>query len=59
MKRSNYVVLMVIGIVAMVLMTIVPCRANWIYLGSSLSSGPDTDSYNDDGYEYETDWCTM
>lgn len=56
MKRRDYVVLMIVGIVAMVLMPVAPCRANWIHLGDSLSSGPDTDTYNVDEYEYETDW---
>ena len=45
---------MIVGFVAMVLMTVVPCRAGWSYLGSEVSSGltqdDDSDAYS--GWEY-------
>jgi len=45
MKRRNYVVLMIVGIVAMVIMPIAPCWAGWIHVGTSTSSGsPNSDS---------------
>ncbi len=49
MERRNYVILMIVGIVAMVLMPVAPCRAEWIYLGSDVSSGPNQ------GYDFDTD----
>gem|GEM_PF-1459401 len=40
MKRNNYVVLMVVGIVAMMLIPVVTCKAKWIWIGSDVASGP-------------------
>jgi len=49
MERRNYIVLMIVGIVAIVLTPVVPCRAGWIHGGTGASSGsPDSDS--DSGY---------
>lgn len=57
MKRRNYVVMMVVGIVAMVLMPLVPCRAGWTYVGSYVPdddpNGSGGDSYY--GWEYTVD----
>ena len=57
MKLGNYVVLMVVGIVAMAFVPLAPCRANWVYGGSGFSSGaPDSDDGQYDGYESEWNW---
>jgi hypothetical protein len=55
MKRSNYIVLMTIGIIATMLIPIVPCRAKWIWIGSEVSSGPTSGGGHDDysGWSFE------
>lgn len=57
MKLRDYVVLMVIGVVAMVLMPVTICRAGWTYLGSSVSGGlPDSDWDQGRGSNYWWYW---
>jgi hypothetical protein len=57
MKRWNYSILKVVGIVAMVLMPFSPCRAGWTYLGSSVSSGlPPYDWEQERGSNYWWKW---
>jgi hypothetical protein len=44
MKRRNYIVMMIVGVVAIAFAVVTPCNAGWSYLGSSVSSGlPDSD----------------
>jgi len=49
MKLRNYVVLMAICVVAMVIMTVTPCGADWYHVYSDVSSGPNSD------YDYDSD----
>jgi hypothetical protein len=53
MKRRNYIFLMAIGIVAMMLIPVTPCRAEWQYLGSYLPNDPPYDSGGDDYSHWE------
>jgi len=50
MKPKNYVILMIVCIVAMVLTVSSPCRAAWQYLGSYVPNNPT--------YGRNTDWST-
>jgi len=53
MKRSNYILTMVIGIIIIMLMPVTPCRAEWQYLGSYLPNDPPNGSGGDDYSHWE------
>jgi len=52
MKRRNYVVLMIIGTLAMVLMLDALCKAEWIWIGSDVASGPWSGNGGDDYWQW-------
>jgi hypothetical protein len=57
MKPKNYIILMVAALAAMLFAPAMPCRANWVYLGSDASGGsPDSDSDSDRGTDYWWSW---
>jgi len=53
MKRRNYGVLTIVGIVAMMIMPVTPCMAEWQYLGSYLPNDPPNGSGGDDYSHWE------
>ncbi len=57
MKRENCQILMVAAIAAMMLVPVVPCGGNWVYLGSDGSSGlPPSDSNETSGPGWLEGW---